>query len=153
MEEVMRVRVGINGFGRMGRLVLRAAWNWPDLDFVHINEVEGGPETAAHLLKFDSVHGRWAQEVSAESGHVCIDGRRISFSESRSLAEVPWKEKGIDLVLECSGKYRTSQLLAPYFQRGVRKVIVAAPVKEGALNVVVGVNDHLYRPDEHHLQI
>ena len=147
----MRVRVGINGFGRMGRLVLRAAWNWPDLDFVHINEVEGGPETAAHLLKFDSVHGRWVPEVSADNGHVRIDDRRLSFSESRSPGDAPWKEKGIDLVLECSGKFRTTQLLAPYFQRGVRKVIVAAPVKEGALNLVVGVNDHLYRPDEHDL--
>ena len=147
----MRVRVGINGFGRMGRLILRAAWNWPDLEFVHINEVEGGPATAAHLLKFDSVHGRWGPEVSAEGEHLRIDNHRLSFSEVRSPADGPWKEKKIDLVLECSGKFRTAPTLAPYLQHGVRKVIVAAPVKDGALNIVVGVNDHLYRPDEHHL--
>jgi len=147
----MSVRVGINGFGRMGRLALRAAWGWPDLDFAHVNETQGGPEAAAHLLKFDSVHGRWGPEVAAGDGEVRIDGKALSFSAHPTPGEVPWGELGIGLVLECSGKFRTPGLLAPYFSRGVRKVIVAAPVKEGALNVVVGVNDHLYRPDEHHL--
>ncbi len=147
----MAARVGINGFGRMGRLVLRAAWGWPDLDFVHVNEARGGPEAAAHLLKFDSVHGRWPPEVWAEPGRVAIDGRRLTFSEHAAPGDVPWDELGVELVLECSGKFRTPDALAAYFRRGVRKVLVAAPVKEGALNVVVGVNDHLYRPDEHHL--
>jgi glyceraldehyde 3-phosphate dehydrogenase len=144
-------RVGINGFGRMGRLALRAAWGWPELEFAHVNEVEGGPETAAHLLKFDSVHGRWGPEVTAADGQVRIDGKALSFTEHKAPGDVPWDELGIDIVLECSGKFRTPELLAPYFRRGVRKVIVAAPVKEGALNVVVGVNDHLYRPDQHDL--
>lgn len=144
-------RVGINGFGRMGRLVLRAAWGWPDFEFVHINETKGGPETAAHLLKFDSVHGRWSRDVAAEGKQVSIDGKRVSFSESPTPGEVPWNDLGIDVVLECSGKFRTSEQLAAYFRRGVRKVIVAAPVKEGALNLVVGVNDHEYQPEKHHL--
>jgi glyceraldehyde 3-phosphate dehydrogenase len=135
----------------MGRLVLRAAWGWPDLEFAHINEVEGGPEAAAHLLKFDSVHGRWGPEVTAEGGRVCIDGKPLTFTAHPTPGEVPWADPGIDLVLECSGRFRTPETLAPYFRRGPRKVIVAAPVKEGALNVVVGVNDHLYRPNEHHL--
>jgi glyceraldehyde 3-phosphate dehydrogenase len=146
----MKVRIGINGFGRMGRLALRAAWGWPEIEFAHINEVKGGPETAAHLLKFDSVHGRWGPEVEAKQDHICIDGKQISFSEHPSPGDVPWQDVGVDLVLECSGKFRTPDLLAPFFESGVRKVIVAAPV-EGALNIVVGVNDHLYRPDEHHL--
>ncbi len=146
----MKVRIGINGFGRMGRLALRAAWEWPEVEFVHINEVKGGPETAAHLLKFDSVHGRWMPEVTADDG-VVIDGKRVSFSEHPFPSEVPWQELGVDLVLECSGKFRTPDVLAPYFDCGVRKVIVAAPVKEGALNIVMGVNDHLYKPEEHHL--
>jgi len=147
----MKVRVGINGFGRMGRLVLRAAWGWPDLDFVHINETRGGPEAAAHLLKFDSIHGRWPPEVTAEAKSICIDGQRIGFSESSAPGEAPWKDRGIDIVLECSGKFRTSEQLAAYFRCGVRKVVVAAPVKEGALNLVVGVNDHEYQSDRHHL--
>jgi len=147
----MATRIGINGFGRMGRLVLRAGWGWPDLDFVHINETKGGPEAAAHLLKFDSIHGRWPPEVTAEGKQVRIDDRRISFTESPAPGEVPWNDLGIDIVLECSGKFRTSDQLTPYFRRGVRKVIVAAPVKEGALNLVVGVNDHEYQPDKHHL--
>jgi glyceraldehyde 3-phosphate dehydrogenase len=145
------VRIGINGFGRMGRLVLRAAWGWPELEFVHINEIKGGPEVAAHLLTFDSVHGRWARRVEWDESSVSIDGRRLTFSERSAPGEVPWRELGVELVLECSGKFRTPALLAPYFDRGVSKVIVAAPVKEGALNVVVGVNDHEYRPDQHHL--
>jgi len=147
----MAIRVGINGFGRMGRLVLRAGWGWLDLDFVHINETKGGPEAAAHLLKFDSVHGRWPPEVVAEGKQVSIDGKRISFTEAPTPGEVPWNDLGIDIVLECSGKFRTAEQLAAYFRRGVRKVIVAAPVKEGALNLVVGVNDHEYQPDKHHL--
>jgi glyceraldehyde 3-phosphate dehydrogenase len=147
----VKSRIGINGFGRMGRLVLRAAWGWPELDFVHINEPKGGPEVAAHLLKFDSIHGRWAPDIAAEPDRVCIGGTAITFSELPSPGEVPWDEFDVDIVLECSGKFRTPELLAPYFRRGVRKVIVAAPVKDGALNVVVGVNDHLYRPEQHHL--
>ncbi|MBL8799790.1 MAG: ArsJ-associated glyceraldehyde-3-phosphate dehydrogenase [Planctomycetia bacterium] len=145
------VRVGINGFGRMGRLVLRAAWGWPDFEFVHINETQGGPEVAAHLLKFDSVHGRWPPEVAAEGQQVRVEDKRLGFSEASSPGEVPWNDLGIDIVLECSGKFRSAERLAAYFRRGVRKVIVAAPVKEGALNLVVGVNDHEYRPEQHHL--
>ncbi|HIK55499.1 MAG TPA: ArsJ-associated glyceraldehyde-3-phosphate dehydrogenase [Synechococcales cyanobacterium M55_K2018_004] len=147
----MAIRVGINGFGRIGRLDLRAAWGWDDLEFVHINEVKGGPEAAAHLLKFDSVHGRWAPEVTAGTDRIYIDGTPITFSEHSKPGDVPWDELGVDIVLECSGKFRTPETLDPYFKRGVRKVIVAAPVKEGALNVVMGVNDHLYDPAQHHL--
>jgi glyceraldehyde 3-phosphate dehydrogenase len=147
----MAVRVGINGFGRIGRLALRAAWDWPAIEFVHINEVKGGAAVAAHLLKFDSVHGRWAPEVAAEHGKVVIDGQPLTFSEHAQPGAVPWSELGVDLVLECSGKFRTPETLAPYFDRGVRKVIVAAPVKKEALNVVMGVNDQLYNPDQHHL--
>jgi glyceraldehyde 3-phosphate dehydrogenase len=145
----MTIRVGINGFGRMGRLALRAAWGWPDLEFVHINEVNGGPEAAAHLLTFDSIHGRWQHDVRAAKGAVFIDGKSIGFSEHKTPGEVSWA--GVDLVLEASGKFRTPALLAPYFERGVKKVIVAAPVKEQALNIVMGVNDDLYQPDKHHL--
>ncbi len=144
-------RIGINGFGRMGRLALRAGWSCPELEIVHINEVKGGPETAAHLLSFDSVHGRWTHGVTTEADAIVVDGRRVAFSGQASPGAVPWADYGVDIVLECSGKFRTPELLSPYFERGVKKVIVAAPVKHGALNVVMGVNDHLYRAGEHHL--
>jgi glyceraldehyde 3-phosphate dehydrogenase len=148
-----RIRIGINGFGRMGRLVLRAAWDWPELEFVHVNEVQGGTEAAAHLLTFDSVHGKWARDVRpAGADALVVDGMKIGFSEQSKPGDVPWKHAGVDIVLECSGKFRTADTLAPYFEHGVAKVIVAAPVKEkSALNVVMGVNDHLYDPARHHL--
>ena len=147
----MKTRIGINGFGRMGRLALRAAWDWPDFEFVHINETKGGSEVAAHLLTFDSVHGRWPQEVTAKKDAIAIAGKEIPFTAHGSPGEVPWKEHGVEIVLECSGRFRTAALLAPYFAHGAKKVIVAAPVKEEALNVVVGVNDNLYDPEKHHL--
>ncbi|MGD9734907.1 MAG: ArsJ-associated glyceraldehyde-3-phosphate dehydrogenase [Solirubrobacterales bacterium] len=133
-------RVAINGFGRIGRLALRAAWDWPDFDFVLVNEVAGDAGTAAHLLEFDSIHGRWSAEVEEADGALRVDGREIALTSLASPAEGDWSN--IDLVLECSGRFRTVDSLAPYFEQGVRKVLVAAPVKEeGALNVVVGVND------------
>ncbi len=147
----MSIRVGINGFGRMGRLALRAAWGGADLEIVHINETKGGAATAAHLLEFDSVHGRYAHRIAANERAISIDGKSVSFTEHVAPGDVPWRALGVNLVLECSGKFRTTALLNPYFEAGVKKVIVAAPVKEGALNVVMGVNDHLYRAEEHHL--
>jgi glyceraldehyde 3-phosphate dehydrogenase len=146
-----KVRVGINGLGRMGRLALRAGWGAAGLEIVHVNEVKGGAETAAHLLTFDSVHGRWARDVRGEGEAIHVDGTRIGFSARPGPGDVPWRDAGVDLVLECTGKFRTTETLDPYFASGVRKVVVAAPVKQGALNVVMGVNDHEYRPDQHHL--
>ena len=147
----MTTRIGINGFGRMGRLALRAAWEWPEFEFAHINETKGGSDAAAHLLLFDSVHGRWHHEVAPTDSGIRIGGKNISMSAHASPGDVPWEDRGVDIVLECSGKFRTAAQLAAYFENGVKKVIVAAPVKEGALNIVMGVNDHLYRPSEHHL--
>lgn len=147
----MTIRVGINGFGRIGRLVLRAAWGWSAFKIVHINDLKADAATAAHLLAFDSVHGRWGESIVGEGDTVTINGETVSYSSHAEPGMVLWAEKGVDIVLECSGKFRTSATLAPYLTGGVRKVIVAAPVKEGALNVVVGVNDHLYQPQEHHV--
>jgi glyceraldehyde 3-phosphate dehydrogenase len=145
------VRVGINGFGRIGRLALRAAWDWPELDFVHINELQGDAETAAHLLTFDSIHGRWSEDVQGETETLRVNGSTIGYSAAEKPGDVPWGELGVEIVLECTGRFRTPQLLDAYFRQGVRKVIVAAPVKEQALNVVVGVNDHLYDPERHNV--
>lgn len=146
------MRIGINGFGRMGRLALRAGWGNPEVEFVHVNEPNADAETSAHLLAFDSVHGRWDRETAGEREQLLVDGHSISYSGSDDPGHVLWDDYGVDLVLECSGKFRTTESLVGYFERGVKKVLVAAPVKSPeALNVVVGVNDHLYDPDEHHI--
>ena len=147
----MTVKVGINGFGRMGRLGFRAAWDSSDIEIVHINEVSGGPSLAAHLLEFDSVHGRWDRRIEASADHFSIEGRHVGFSHHASPGDINWAELGVDVVVESSGQFRTPESIAPHFDRGARKVVVAAPVKDGALNIVMGCNDHLYDPAEHHL--
>ncbi|HVA83690.1 MAG TPA: ArsJ-associated glyceraldehyde-3-phosphate dehydrogenase [Candidatus Binataceae bacterium] len=147
----MPVRVGINGFGRMGRLALRAAFDNPQIKIVHINELKGGPETAAHLLEFDSVHGRWRVPITAQAHGLKINRDRIGYGNFAAPGDVPWDQAGVEIVLECSGKFLAPEVLEPYFERGVRKVVVAAPLKQGALNVVMGVNDRLYDPELHHI--
>ncbi len=143
-------RIGINGFGRMGRLALRAGWDGPDLTFAHVNELHGDAATAAHLLTFDSVHGRWECGARGAGERLTVDGADIAFTAAAEPGGVPWDGSGVDVVLECTGRFRTPESLAPYFERGVRKVVVAAPVKdERALNVVVGVNDDRYDADVH----
>jgi glyceraldehyde 3-phosphate dehydrogenase len=150
-QRVLSTRIGINGFGRMGRLALRAAWGWPELSFAHINELHADAATSAHLLTFDSVHGRWNRDVRGEGNAVIVDDLSISYSRHAEPGAVPWGDLGVEIVLECSGKFRTPEALEPYFRAGVRKVIVAAPVKQGALNIVMGVNDHWYDPAQHDL--
>ncbi len=147
----MTARVGINGFGRIGRLALRAAWGWPELAFTHVNELAADAGTAAHLLTFDSIHGRWSEDVHGEGEMLTVNGTHLGYSAASEPGEVPWGELGVQIVLECSGRFRTPDLLDAYFRQGVRKVIVAAPVKQEALNVVVGVNDDLYEPRRHRL--
>ena len=134
----------------MGRLAFRAAWDFKDLAVVHINEIKGGPATAGHLLEFDSVHGRWSKPMQTRDGELTVDGRLLKFTAESKPNDVPWDDSQVDIVLECTGKLLTPEALRPYFERGVRKVIVAAPVKhQGALNIVMGVNDQLYSPPEH----
>lgn len=158
------MRIGINGMGRMGRLALRAAFGgvprpFDDpraanrLDIAHVNEIKGGAAATAHLLEFDSIHGRWhtSFEVDGEKA-IAVGGRRIGFSAAAAPADIAWGDLGCDIVLECTGKFLKPEQLQAYFDRGVKRVIVAAPVKhESALNVVVGVNDGLYDPRRHRL--
>lgn len=140
----MTIKIGINGFGRMGRLSLRAAWGWDNFEIVQVNEVAGDASTAAHLLKYDSVHGTWDEDIhSGEDGSSIVIGRRsISYSQNKSIEETDWS--AVDMVIECTGKFKSEELLAPYFDQGVKKVVVSAPVKDGTLNIVMGVNDHQY---------
>lgn len=147
----MKTRIAINGFGRMGKLALQAGWDRDDLEFVHINEIQGDSECHAHLLQFDSIHGRWGddKEIAHTTDAITIDNKQISFSQSASLTDVDWKSLNIDLVLECTGKFKTPEQLQPYFDLGVKKVLVSAPCPEPALNLVYGVNHHLYDPEKH----
>ena len=142
------IKIGINGFGRMGRLGLRAGWDFAELEVVHINEIATDAAGSAHLLKFDSVHGIWERECGGEGGQMVIDGKQIGYSSNTAIGDSVWS--GCDLVIEATGKFRKPEQLEAYFAQGVQKVIVAAPV-EGALNVVYGVNDHEYDPAQHRL--
>ncbi|WCX10409.1 ArsJ-associated glyceraldehyde-3-phosphate dehydrogenase [Pseudomonas aeruginosa] len=146
----MTIKVGINGFGRIGRLALRAAWNWPELEFVKINDPAGDAATHAHLLNFDSVHGLWQYEAGSDGENVVIAGKRIRVTANKAIADTDWS--GCDLVIEASGKMKTVAVLQAYLDQGVKRVVVCAPVKEkGALNVVMGVNQHLFDPAQHRI--
>lgn len=158
------MRVGINGMGRIGRLALRAACGavarpaddpraGNRLDVVHLNELKGGVAATAHLLEFDSVQGRWRETISSEGDDTVLLGdRRLGFSAHATAGEIPWGDLGVDLVLECTGKFLTPETLQGHLDRGAKRVIVAAPVKVGdVLNIVVGVNDHLYQPARHRI--
>jgi len=140
--------IGINGFGRMGRLGIRAAWGNPAFNFTHINEIAGNAATSAHLLKFDSVQGTWPVDCSAEGSEMIIGDHTLTYSSNQAIEDTDWS--GCDIVLECSGKFKTVESLQAYFDQGVKKVIVSAPVND-VLNVVYGVNDHLYNPAEDHI--
>ncbi|WP_022955645.1 ArsJ-associated glyceraldehyde-3-phosphate dehydrogenase [Perlucidibaca piscinae] len=146
----MTIKVGINGFGRIGRLALRVAWDWPELEFVRINDPAGDAATHAHLLNFDSVHGRWQHQAGSEGDDVVVAGKRIRVTREKSIAATDWS--GCDLVIEASGKMKTVAVLEDYLKQGVKRVVVCAPVKEkGAINIVMGVNQHLFDPAQHRI--
>ncbi|SCN47176.1 NAD-dependent glyceraldehyde-3-phosphate dehydrogenase [methanotrophic endosymbiont of Bathymodiolus azoricus (Menez Gwen)] len=147
----MTIKIAINGFGRMGRLAFRTAWSWPEFEIVHINENAGDAATAAHLLNFDSVHGRWEHVADSDNNKLTINGQSISYSQNTALEDTPWHELGVDIVVECTGKFKSKEALAPYLNQGVKKVVVSAPVKDGTLNIVMGANDHLYDPKVHQI--
>ena len=153
------MKIGINGMGRIGRLALRAAMGAAErqsddprahnrLDVVHVNELKGGVATLAHLLAFDSVQGKWRADIRHEGDNtLLIDDHSIRFTAHATAAEINWGVMGVDVVLECTGKFLSPETLQGHIDRGAKRVIVAAPVKTGGvLNIVVGVNDHLYDP-------
>ncbi|SMO50046.1 glyceraldehyde 3-phosphate dehydrogenase [Thalassovita litoralis] len=139
-------RIAINGLGRIGKLVLR------DLidtgaggDIVLLNDPVGDPEQHALLIEFDSVHGRWRTPVAAADGALDLNGQRIRLTHEKTIEALPLKELGVDLVIDCTGVFKTAAKVAPYYAAGVAKVVVSAPVKDGgALNIVYGVNHDLY---------
>ncbi len=136
----MTIKIGINGFGRIGRTILRAASKpeYRDLEFVHINDITD-TATLAHLLKHDSVHGGFS-DVSLKNDRLHIGDRSLSISASRSPAEIPWREKGVDLVMECTGLFKDRKEFMPHMQAGAKKVLVSAPAQGEDITVVLGVN-------------
>ncbi len=139
----MTIKIGINGFGRMGRLSMRAAFDWHDIEIVHINDPAGNAETFAHLMTFDSVHGRWHHDATHEGDSIIVNGKAIPCTQNLSTQDTDWS--ACDVVIEASGKIKTKALLQAYLDQGVKRVVVTAPVKEeGVLNIVMGVNDDLY---------
>jgi len=158
------MKVGINGMGRIGRLALRAAMGAAErpaddpragnrLEVVHLNEIKGGAAATAHLLAFDTVQGRWRADIAAEGDDtIRIDGQRLKFTSHATAGDIPWGDLGVDLVLECTGKFLTPETIQGHLARGAKRVIVAAPVKVGdVLNIVVGVNHDLYDPAKHRI--
>ncbi len=146
----MTIRIGINGFGRMGRLTLRAAWGNPELSFVQINDPAGDAATLAHLLNFDSIHGRWTRHAGSDGDALVIDGVRIPVARNKDIAATDWS--GCEVVIEASGKFRNPGVLQPYLDQGVKRVVVTAPVKSaGALDIVMGVNHPRFDPARHRI--
>jgi glyceraldehyde 3-phosphate dehydrogenase len=136
------VKVAVNGFGRIGRLVFRYAWDDPTLEIVHVNDL-CSCESAAYLVKYDSVHGTWDKDVVQEADGFTVDKKKVTFSQKSDYSKIDFKAMGVEMVLECTGKFLKTQSLDPYLKQ-VKRVVVSAPVKEeGVLNIVLGCNDKL----------
>jgi glyceraldehyde 3-phosphate dehydrogenase len=146
----MSVKVGINGFGRIGRMVFRAALKHPDIEVVAINDLTDAP-TMAHLLTYDSVHGKLDHAIRAESDALMVDDRRIAYSAIKDPAQLPWQDLGIDIALECTGLFRDRENASKHLAAGARKVIISAPAKEPDTTIVMGVNHTSYDPKQHHV--
>ncbi len=159
----MTIKVGINGFGRMGRLILRTAFDWPEVEFIQINDVAGDAAALAHLLNFDSIHGRWNLEAKSTSSTVnndlmTINEQSILMSKNSAIGDTDWSR--CDIVIEASGVMRDQAKLQTYFDQGVKKVLVTAPMKiaefdseeeQNIVNIVMGVNQHLYNAKQHNI--
>lgn len=146
----MTMKVGINGFGRIGRNILRAGLSEKNIEFVAVNDITDAA-TLAHLLQYDSVHGRLAGEVRAETESLSVDGRRVRVLSERDPGKLPWKSLGVDIVLECSGLFTDRNKAAAHLEAGAKKVIISAPAKGVDLTVCYGVNHRAYRRDAHHV--
>ncbi len=146
----MSIKVGINGFGRIGRMVFRAALKHPDVEVVAINDLTDAP-TMAHLLSYDSVHGQLSHNILAQGDAIVVDDRKIAYSAIKDPAQLPWQQLGVDIALECTGLFRDHENAAKHLTAGARKVIISAPAKEPDATIVMGVNHSQYDPKQHHV--
>ncbi|MGD8963498.1 MAG: type I glyceraldehyde-3-phosphate dehydrogenase [Desulfobacterales bacterium] len=146
----MSVKIGINGFGRIGRLVFRAAWNHPEIEVVAINDLADAA-TMAHLLKYDSVHGRFGIEVAVREDRLQLDDTAIAIRSIKEPAKIGWDDLGVDIVAECTGLFRDREGASGHLTAGARKVIISAPAGDPDITVVMGVNSNQYDPRRHHI--
>jgi glyceraldehyde 3-phosphate dehydrogenase len=147
---VAKIRVGMNGFGAIGRRYFRIAQDREDLEIVAINALED-PETCAHLLQYDSNYGTWAHEVEAAGDRLTVDGRPVAHSSIRDAAEIPWAQHGVDVVVDCTGVYTDGNKARAHLKAGAKKVIISAPAENEDITIVLGVNQDEYVPAEHHI--
>ncbi|WP_462267697.1 type I glyceraldehyde-3-phosphate dehydrogenase [Desulfobacter sp.] len=146
----MTVKIGINGFGRIGRMIFRAALENDAIDVAAINDLTD-TETIAHLLKYDSVHGRLPNEVSHEDAFITVDGKQIRVTALKDPARIAWVDTGVDIVLECTGLFRNRETAGKHLEGGAKKVIISAPAKDPDVTIVMGVNHEDYDPGAHHI--
>jgi glyceraldehyde 3-phosphate dehydrogenase len=146
----MSLKLAINGFGRIGRMVFRAALNNDNIDFLAINDLTD-PPTLAHLLKYDSVHGVLDADISRTDRSLVVDGKEIDIYREREPASLPWRDIGVETVFECTGLFRDREKASGHIEAGAKKVIISAPAKGPDITVVMGVNHHEYDPQRHHI--
>jgi glyceraldehyde 3-phosphate dehydrogenase len=146
----MTIKIGINGFGRIGRCLFRAALNHPEVEVVAINDLTN-PDTMAHLLKYDSVHGRLNADVAAKDDGIKIDGKSIAVRSIKDPEALGWKDLGVEIVAECTGLFRDRQNASKHLAAGARKVIISAPATDPDITIVMGVNSNQYDPRQHHI--
>jgi len=146
----MAIKIGINGFGRIGRMVFRAALNHPDVTVVGINDLMD-TETMGHLLTYDSVHGTIDRTIATEKNSIVVDGTPVAITSIKDPAQIPWGDYGVGIVGECTGLFRDSESASKHLSGGARKVVISAPAKEPDITIVMGVNDTQYDPKEHHI--
>jgi glyceraldehyde 3-phosphate dehydrogenase len=146
----MSIKIGINGFGRIGRLVFRAALKHPDVEVVAINDLTDAA-TMAHLLKYDSVHGQLEQDITAKDNAIAVGDKTIAYSAVKDPAQLPWQDLGVDIAMECTGLFRDRENASKHLAAGARKVIISAPAKDPDNTIVMGVNHTTYDPKQHHI--
>jgi len=146
----MSVKLGINGFGRIGRLVFRASLKHPDVEVVAVNDLTDSA-TMAHLLKYDSVHGILDRSIVAKDDAIEVDGKAVAITSIKDPAMLRWKEFGVDIVAECTGLFRDRENAEKHLAAGARKVIISAPAKDPDITIVLGVNSNRYDPRQHHV--
>ena len=146
----MAIKIGINGFGRIGRLMVRASIKNPDIQFVAINDLFGA-ETLAHLFKYDSTFGAYAGSVEAQGSSIVVDGKKIEITAEKDPAALPWKRLGVDVVIESTGKFTEAEKAKAHLTAGAKKVIISAPAKGEDLTMCMGINEEVYNPDKHHI--
>lgn len=146
----MAVKIGINGFGRIGRCALRAGIDNPELDFVAINDLTDS-KTLAHLLKYDSIHGNLDRDIRAAEDAIIVDGKKVKVLSMKNPDQLPWKDLGVEIIMESTGLFRDRESAAKHLQAGAKKVIISAPAKKPDITIVLGVNEDAYDPDTHHI--